>query len=293
MLVEVDEKSGFCFGVQNAVEIAEESLAKGEKVYSLGQIVHNDIEVERLYSLGLEPIDHERFSKLHDCKVLIRAHGEPPETYLLAERNNITIIEATCPIVKKLQSRIREKWVETRTRGGQVVLFGKAGHAEVIGLLGQTENEAIITSGVENLDQIDFTKDIHLFSQTTMSTSDYLELIEKIRTRMAEAGIDNPANHIHVYRTICGQVSNRQPGLRAFSRKHDIIIFVSGKESSNGKILFSICKSENTNSWFVSSPDEIKREWFAGMKSAGICGATSTPKWLIDNVKELILSFNY
>lgn len=293
MLVEIDEKSGFCFGVQNAVEIAEAALAKGEKVYSLGQIVHNDIEVERLYALGLEPIDHERFSNLHDCKVLIRAHGEPPETYILAERNNITIIEATCPIVKKLQSRIREKWLETRIRGGQVVIFGKAGHAEVIGLLGQTGNEAILTSGTENLEKIDFTKDIHLFSQTTMSTSDYFNLIETIRSGMLQKGITDPANHLHVYRTICGQVSNRQPGLRAFARKHDIIIFVSGRESSNGKILFSICKSENSNSWFVSSPDEIKREWFAGMKSAGICGATSTPKWLIDNVRELILSFKF
>jgi 4-hydroxy-3-methylbut-2-enyl diphosphate reductase len=293
MLVEVDEKSGFCFGVQNAVEIAEASLAKGEKVYSLGQIVHNDIEVERLYSLGLEPIDHERFNELHDCKVLIRAHGEPPETYIVAEKNNITIIEATCPIVKKLQSRIREKWLLAKESSGQVVIFGKAGHAEVIGLMGQTGDEAILISGADNLEKIDFTKDIHLFSQTTMSTSDYFELIETIRSEMLRNGISDPANHLHVYRTICGQVSNRQPGLREFSRKHDIIIFVSGRESSNGKILFSICKSENNNSWFVSSPNEIRKEWFVGMKSAGICGATSTPKWLIDNVREHILSFNF
>jgi len=293
MQVEIDEKSGFCFGVQNAVEIAEDSLGNGEKVYSLGQIVHNDIEVERLYAMGLEPIDHERFSKLHDCKVLIRAHGEPPETYQLAEKNNITIIEATCPIVKKLQSRIREKWMQAREAGGQVVIFGKAGHAEVIGLLGQTNNEAIVTSGLEDLGKIDFTKDIHLFSQTTMSTSDYFNLIETIRSGMLENGITDPANHLHVYRTICGQVSNRQPGLRSFSRKHDIIIFVSGRESSNGKILFSICKSENINSWFVSTPEEIKKEWFEGMSSAGICGATSTPKWLIEEVRDLILSFNF
>jgi 4-hydroxy-3-methylbut-2-en-1-yl diphosphate reductase len=291
MLVEVDEKSGFCFGVQNAVEIAEESLAKGEKVYSLGQIVHNDIEVERLYALGLEPIDHDRFRILHDCKVLIRAHGEPPETYQLADKNNITIIEATCPIVKKLQSRVREKWLQSKKNGGQVVIFGKAGHAEVIGLLGQTSNNAILTSGSENLENIDYTKDIHLFSQTTMSTSDYTRLIENLRKKMVEHGVSDPENHLHVYRTICGQVSNRQPGLRAFSRKHDIIVFVSGKESSNGKILYSICKSENNNSWFVSSPDEIQKEWFKGMKSAGICGATSTPKWLIDKVREKILSF--
>jgi 4-hydroxy-3-methylbut-2-en-1-yl diphosphate reductase len=291
MLVEIDEKSGFCFGVQNAVEIAGKSLANGEKVYSLGQIVHNDLEVERLYALGLEPIDHERFRKLHDCKVLIRAHGEPPETYQLAEKNNITIIEATCPIVKKLQSRVRDKWLQTKANGGQVVIFGKAGHAEVIGLLGQTGNNAILTSGKENLEMIDYTKDIHLFSQTTMSTSDYTSLIETLRQKMIEHGVSDPANHLHVYRTICGQVSNRQPGLKTFARKHDIIIFVSGKESSNGKILFSICKNENNNSWFVSSPDEIKKEWFKGMRTAGICGATSTPKWLIDKVRETIISF--
>jgi 4-hydroxy-3-methylbut-2-enyl diphosphate reductase len=291
MLVEVDERSGFCFGVQNAVEIAEEALARGEKVFSLGPIVHNDIEVERLLSLGLETVDHDQYAGLKDCKVLIRAHGEPPETYYIAEKNNITIIEATCPIVKKLQSRIKNTWLDTVAKGGQVVIFGKAGHAEVIGLMGQTKNRAILTNGEENLEQIDYSEEIHLFSQTTMSNSDYKMLAEKIRIKMSVHGVRDPDKQLHINKTICGQVSNRQPGLKSFSRKHDIIIFVSGRESSNGKMLFSICRSENSNSWFVSTPEEIKREWFKGMKSAGICGATSTPKWLIDKVRDAILSF--
>ena len=291
MEVEVDERSGFCFGVQNAVEIAEEALLRGEKVFSLGPIVHNDIEVERLKSMGLETVNHDQYAGLRDCKVLIRAHGEPPETYYIAEKNNITIIEATCPIVKKLQSRIKHTWIDTAAKGGQVVIFGKAGHAEVIGLMGQTKNRAILTNGEENLDKIDYTKEIHLFSQTTMSNSDYKILAEKIRIKMKELGFEDPDEHLHINRTICGQVSNRQPGLKNFARKHEIIIFVSGRESSNGKMLFSICKSENSNSWFVSSPEEIKKEWFTGMKSAGICGATSTPKWLIDKARDTILSF--
>jgi 4-hydroxy-3-methylbut-2-enyl diphosphate reductase len=291
MVVDVDERSGFCFGVQNAVEIAEEFLAKGEKVFSLGQIVHNDIEVERLFKMGLESINHDQFRKLKNCKVLIRAHGEPPETYYVAEKNNITIIEATCPIVKKLQSKIKETWIETRKKGGQVVIFGKAGHAEVVGLIGQTNNETILTDGKENLDKIDYKKELHLFSQTTMSVSDYKQLAETIRLRMRENGIESPEKYLHVNNTICGQVSNRQPGLKAFARKHDIVIFVSGKESSNGKMLYSICKSENPETFFISSPDDLKREWFKGKKSVGICGATSTPKWLIDSIRDLIYTF--
>jgi 4-hydroxy-3-methylbut-2-en-1-yl diphosphate reductase len=291
MVVEIDERSGFCFGVQNAVEIAEEALAKGEKVFSLGPIVHNDIEVERLFGMGLESIDHDQFRNLNNCKVLIRAHGEPPETYYSAEKNNITIIEATCPIVKKLQSRIKDTWIETKKKGGQVVILGKAGHAEVVGLLGQTNDEAILTNGIANLDKIDYNKDVHLFSQTTMSVSDYKLLAETIRLRMKENGIGDPERHLHVNNTICGQVSNRQPGLKKFVRNHDIVIFVSGKESSNGKMLYSICKSENPETFFISSTDDLKKEWFKGKKSVGICGATSTPKWLIDNIRDIILTF--
>lgn len=290
MKVEVDERSGFCFGVKNAVEVAEEALSEGEKVFSLGPIVHNDIEVERLTGLGLVTINHDEFKKLKNCKVLIRAHGEPPETYEIARQNNNTIIEATCPIVKRLQSKIRDIWTETKKIGGQVIIFGKAGHAEVVGLLGQTDNEAILINGKEDLNKINFSSEVHLFSQTTMSVKEYNDLVVTMRLKMKEQGISDPELHLHKHNTICGQVSNRQPRLKAFAEKHDIIIFVSGKESSNGKILFNVCKDENPNSWFVSSPDEIKPEWFLNIKSVGICGATSTPKWLIDKIKDTILS---
>lgn len=292
MVVEIDDKSGFCFGVQNAVEIAEEALREGEKVCSLGQIVHNDLEVDRLVKLGLKTISYDQFRNLKNCKVLIRAHGEPPETYLIAQKNNITIIEATCPIVKKLQSRIEKTWATTRHRGEQVVIFGKAGHAEVIGLLGQTENMAILTNGVDNLDKIDYTRDIHLYSQTTMSKSDYRNLAELLKKKMNDAGVTDPGNHLHINNTICGQVSNRQPALTAFSRKHDIIVFVSGRESSNGRILFDVCKGVNSNSYFISSPEEISGDWFKGQDSVGICGATSTPRWLIEKVRDTVLSFS-
>jgi 4-hydroxy-3-methylbut-2-en-1-yl diphosphate reductase len=290
MLIEVDERSGFCFGVRNAVEIAEEALARGEKVFSLGPIVHNDIEVERLSALGLVSVNHEEFKKLRNCRVLIRAHGEPPETYEIARKNRITIIEATCPIVKRLQSRIRETWMEAKEHNGQVIIFGKAGHAEVVGLLGQTDNEAILVNGKEDLDNIHFQADVHLFSQTTMSVREYNDLAEAIIFKMKEQGIVNAEMHLKKNNTICGQVSNRQPRLKAFAKKHDVIIFVSGRESSNGKMLYNVCKNENPNTWFVSSPEEIKKEWFTNMKSIGICGATSTPKWLIDKIKDTIIS---
>jgi 4-hydroxy-3-methylbut-2-enyl diphosphate reductase len=290
MLVEVDERSGFCFGVRNAVEIAEEALAKGEKVFSLGPIVHNDIEVERLASLGLTSVNHDEFKQLKNCKVLIRAHGEPPETYEIADKNNITIIEATCPIVKRLQSRIKETWLKTKVSGGQVVIFGKAGHAEVVGLLGQTNNEAVLVKGKEDIGKIDFLRDVHLFSQTTMSVKEYNDLADSVLLKMKENGITDAEKHLNKNNTICGQVSNRQPRLKAFAKKHDVIIFVSGKESSNGKMLFNVCKNENPNAWFVSSPEEIKEEWFVNKSSVGICGATSTPKWLIDKIKDTILS---
>jgi 4-hydroxy-3-methylbut-2-enyl diphosphate reductase len=290
MIIDVDERSGFCFGVRNAVEIAGEALARGEKVFSLGPIVHNDIEVERLSALGLLSVNHEEFKKLRNCKVLIRAHGEPPETYEIAIKNNITIIEATCPIVKRLQSRIKKTWLVSKESGDQVVIFGKAGHAEVVGLLGQTDNEAILVNGKEDLYKINFSHDVYLFSQTTMSVREYNELAESIVLKMKEKGISNAEMHLHKNNTICGQVSNRQPRLKSFAKKHDVIVFVSGRESSNGKMLFNVCKNENPDTWFVSSPDEIKKEWFKNRNSVGICGATSTPKWLIDKIKDTILS---
>jgi 4-hydroxy-3-methylbut-2-enyl diphosphate reductase len=288
MVVEIDRKSGFCFGVQNAVEIAEEALLKGDKVFSLGSIVHNDKEVERLSSLGLVSVDHEEFNSLKNCKVMIRAHGEPPETYLIAAKNNITIIEATCPIVKRLQSKIKDTWEKNRDKRGQVVIFGKHGHAEVVGLLGQTENEGILVSGPDDIDKIDVTRPVWLFSQTTMSVKDYANFAGLIRSGMKEKGISEPDKLIHINNTICGQVSSREPHLKIFARKHDVIIFVSGKESSNGKMLYAVCKSINPETHFISSSDEISMTWFTGRKSVGVCGATSTPKWLIENVYDFI-----
>jgi 4-hydroxy-3-methylbut-2-en-1-yl diphosphate reductase len=288
MVVEIDRQSGFCFGVQNAVEIAEKTLLNGEVVFSLGPIVHNDKEVERLSSLGLVSVDHDQFRKLKNCKVLIRAHGEPPETYLIAEKNNITIIEATCPIVKRLQSKIKETWLSTKNGNGQVVIFGKPGHAEVVGLLGQINNEGILVSGPGDLHKIDISKPVFLFSQTTMSVNEYGNIADIIRGRMTENGIQDPDNNLIINKTICGQVSNREPHLKAFARKHDSIIFVSGKESSNGKMLYSVCKNINPDTHFVSSPEELDIEWFKGKSSVGICGATSTPKWLIEKIRDII-----
>lgn len=288
MEIEVDQKSGFCFGVQNAVEIAEKALLNGEQVFSLGPIVHNDMEMERLTALGLEPLNHEQFGHLKNCNVLIRAHGEPPSTYRIAAENNIRIIEATCPIVKKLQSRIKDTWLTSKDNGDQIVIFGKPGHAEVVGLLGQTNNEGILISGPGDIMKIDFKRRVHLFSQTTMGVREYNHLKELIIEGMRKAGIDDPENRLFVRNSICGQVSNREPHLIEFAGKHDVIIFVSGSESSNGRMLFNVCKNVNSDTYFVSSPDDIDPLWFKGKKSAGICGATSTPKWLIEKIRDFI-----
>ncbi|MCU0408160.1 MAG: 4-hydroxy-3-methylbut-2-enyl diphosphate reductase [Bacteroidales bacterium] len=288
MIVETDIKSGFCFGVQNAVEIAEKALLSGERVYSLGPIVHNDMEVRRLGSLGLVTIDNEQFKKLSNCKVLIRAHGEPPETYRQAEENNIEIIEATCPIVRRLQIRIRESWMRQKAAGGQLVIFGKPGHAEVRGLMGQIDNEGIIISSVSETSLIDPVRPVSLFSQTTMSRAEYAAIAADIQRRMKEAGVEDPDNLLDVHRTICGQVANREPHLREFASRHDVIIFVSGRESSNGKHLYNVCREVNPNTHFISSKEELDLSWFEGKKSAGICGATSTPGWLIMDISKAV-----
>jgi 4-hydroxy-3-methylbut-2-enyl diphosphate reductase len=288
MVVETDDRSGFCFGVKNAVEIAEKALAKGERVFSLGSIVHNDMEMERLSSLGLVTIAHEEFRKLRNCKVLIRAHGEPPETYQIAEQNGITIIEATCPIVKKLQARIRDTASARGNCNGQVVIFGKPGHAEVVGLLGQTDGKGILVSGPSDIDKIDFTKTICLYSQTTMSPKVYLKIARLVRERIVENGYGDPDKLLFVHRTICGQVSNREPHLKDFAGQHDVIIFVSGKESSNGKMLYSVCRSVNQRTHFISSVEDIKKEWFSKANTVGVCGATSTPGWLIEKVRDAV-----
>lgn len=292
MIVETDRYSGFCFGVQNAVEIAEKSLLHGEKVFSLGPIVHNDKEVERLATLGLVSVNQEEFSKLKNCKVLIRAHGEPPETYFTAEKNNIEIIEATCPIVRRLQSKIRQTWMKTREGNGQVLIFGKPGHAEVVGLLGQINNEGILVSSQGDIDKIDIKPPVHLFSQTTMSVREYANFADALRSRMIKEGIAEIEKNLIVNKTTCGQVSNREPHLKEFAEMHDVIIFVSGRESSNGKMLYSVCRNVNQNTFFISSPEEIDSSWFAGKNSVGICGATSTPKWLIEKTRDIIIGMS-
>lgn len=288
MLVEIDNRSGFCFGVQNAVEIAEKALIQGEKVFSLGPIVHNDKEIERLSSMGMVTINHEQFRQLKDCNVLVRAHGEPPETYLTAEKNGIRIIEATCPIVKNLQSRIKKTWEDSKKDNMQIVIYGKSGHAEVIGLLGQTNNEGILISGPADINKIDVSHPVALFSQTTMELKEFRNIRELIHSKMKNHGVLDPAKSFKIYNTVCGQVSGRESNLRVFAGRHDIIIFVSGKESSNGRMLYAVCKSINPDSYFISSAEEIDNSWFAGKMSAGICGATSTPKWLIEQIREII-----
>lgn len=287
MNIEVEPRSGFCFGVENAISIAEQALLKGETVYSLGSIVHNEQEVERLSRLGLVTIDHEKFRQLKNCRVLIRAHGEPPSTYITAAENNIEIIEATCPIVKRLQERIHKAGSETGSNMSQIVIFGKQGHAEVIGLLGQTGGKGILLSDTSDIERIDFSRPVILYSQTTSSREKYHEVYLAIASRYKMLGKD-PDTMITLHKTICGQVANREPALLKFAASHDLIIFVSGKESSNGKMLFEACRSVNRDSHMISTPAEIEREWFKGKRSVGISGATSTPKWLIHDTRNRI-----
>ncbi|MGB8359253.1 MAG: 4-hydroxy-3-methylbut-2-enyl diphosphate reductase [Bacteroidales bacterium] len=288
MKVDIEPGSGFCFGVENAVRIAEEALRAGEKIFCLGEIVHNDLEVDRLKGLGLITISHEDFARLRDCKVLIRAHGEPPSTYETARKNNITIIEATCPIVHSLQEKIRLVLESARKVDGQIVIFGKQGHAEVIGLLGAAEEKGLLVTGLDDLHKIDFTRRVWLFAQTTKNKSEYDLIIESIRRNQEKANPSHPDNFLKVYNSICGQVSGREPKLRIFARQHDVIIFVSGKNSSNGHMLYEVCLNENNRTHFISHPDEINPEWFINAGNAGICGATSTPRWLIHKVAEAI-----
>jgi 4-hydroxy-3-methylbut-2-en-1-yl diphosphate reductase len=286
MIVNIDENSGFCFGVVNAIKKAEEELDKTGFLYCLGDIVHNNAEVGRLKNKGLQIIDYDQFKKLKNCKVLIRAHGEPPDTYEIAKKNNIHLIDASCKVVLKLQNRISNSF-KNMDKGGQLVIFGKEGHAEVNGLVGQTNNKAIIVRKSEDLNKIDFSKPVSLFSQTTMSISEFRRISEEIRQGMIKArGTQNVP--LTINDTICGQVSNRAPHLQKFAARHDVILFVCGNESSNGKVLYDICKSVNKNSYIISDKTEINKEWITSVKSVGICGATSTPKWLMEEVAKFI-----
>lgn len=286
--IEIDEHSGFCFGVVTAIKKAEEELSKGGVLYCLGDIVHNGSEVKRLEEAGLVTIDHEQFAKLHDVKVLLRAHGEPPATYEMAKRNNITLIDATCPVVLMLQKRIKTEY-DTEGDKSRIVIFGKKGHAEVNGLVGQTDNKAIVIESPSEVSKVGLDKDISLFSQTTKPLDEYNEVAESLREGLKQNG----GYSLKFNDTICRQVANRIPNIFNFAKVHDLIIFVSGKKSSNGKSLFAECHRANERSYFISSADELEAVWFADdVKSIGVCGATSTPKWLMekvaDRIKEII-----
>ena len=286
MKITIDTYSGFCFGVVYAIEMAESILKNEGSLYCLGDIVHNNKEVERLNALGLKIIDHNDLHDLKDCKVLIRAHGEPPSTYELALKNNIQLLDASCPVVLKLQHQIKGGYEEIKQIDGQVIIFGKQGHAEVVGLLGQTNNNAIVVASYEDLEKIDFNKSIYIYSQTTKSPKAYQEITLEIEKRVKMSTNTN-IKYI-VNDTLCRQVSGREPQLKQFSTLNDVVIFVSGKKSSNGKMLYESCKNENQNSYFISDIDELNPSWFLGVNSVGICGATSTPRWLMESVQKAI-----
>ena len=280
--IEIDKGSGFCFGVTTAIQKAEEELAAGKTLYCLGDIVHNGMECERLKKLGLVTINHEEMSRLHGVKVLLRAHGEPPSTYELARENDIEIIDATCPVVLQLQRRIKRQY--DACPEAQIVIFGKPGHAEVLGLVGQTESKAIVIANVEEVKRLDFTRDIYLYSQTTKSLDEFHRIIEYIQEHIS------PDATFKSFDTICRQVANRMPNISAFASRHDLVLFVCGRKSSNGKVLFNECKSVNPNSHLIEGPEEIKKEWLEGVNTIGICGATSTPKWLMEQCRDAIIS---
>jgi len=286
--IEIDKKSGFCFGVVNAITKAEEELAKGETLYCLGDIVHNGQEVERLTRMGLITIDHEQFALLHDAKVLLRAHGEPPKTYDIAKENNLTLIDASCPVVLKLQNRIKRAYQNAPTPDTQIVIYGEKGHAEVNGLVGQTDEKAIVIESEADLDKLDFSRKIQLFSQTTKSLEGFNELVITLSKK-----VQNNDN-FEFFDTICRQVANRIPNITTFAMQNDIIIFVSGKKSSNGKVLYQHSKKINPNTYLVTEANEVTELNLDLTKQIGICGATSTPRWLMeevaDKLKEMSLS---
>lgn len=285
--VEIDKSSGFCFGVVTAIESAERELANSDRLYCLGDIVHNSLEVERLEKMGLRTIEHEEFGQLKGEKVLLRAHGEPPSTYEIARRNGIQIVDATCPVVLRLQRKIHKCYEEKiQGSGAQLVIYGKKGHAEVNGLVGQTEGNAIVIERKEDLDRLDFLRPIYLFSQTTKSLDGFQAIVAEIKSRMAEDIV------FEYYDTICRQVANRLPNIKAFASNHDWVYFVAGKKSSNGKMLFEECRKANPNTYFISEANEIDSPLPEHVKKVGVCGATSTPKWLMEEVAERIKSVN-
>lgn len=288
MVVTIDKNSGYCFGVEFAIKMAEDEMEHSEKLYCLGDIVHNDMEVRRLSKKGLVVIDREQLGQLTDCKVLIRAHGEPPETYKTAIENNIELIDASCPVVLKLQNRVKNAFDKMEREEGQIVIYGKKGHAEVIGLTGQTLEKAIVVMEESDLDKIDFSRPVTLFSQTTKSTKGFYEISGKIEERIKASKGELTELDYNANDSICRQVSNREPQLQRFSKENDVILFVSGKKSSNGKALYQVCLRENPRSFFIENQTELDMEWFSREDKVGICGATSTPMWLMEQVKEYL-----
>jgi 4-hydroxy-3-methylbut-2-enyl diphosphate reductase len=279
--IEIDNGSGFCFGVTTAIKKAEEELEKGSTLYCLGDIVHNGMECERLRKLGLVTINHEELRQLHNVKVLLRAHGEPPETYELARRNNIEIIDATCPVVLQLQKKIKKQY---EVNGASIVIFGKRGHAEVLGLVGQTQGDAIVIETFDEVTKLDFSRDIYLYSQTTKSLDEFHRIIDYIQSHIAPGAI------FKSFDTICRSVANRMPNISQFAARHDLILFVCGRKSSNGKVLFNECLRVNPRTHLIEGPEEIQSKWLEGIETIGICGATSTPKWLMEQCQDALLA---
>ena len=290
MQIEIDNGSGFCFGVTTAIKKAEEELAQGETLYCLGDIVHNGMECERLRQMGLVTINHDGMRDLHGVKVLLRAHGEPPATYELARQNNIEIIDATCPVVLKLQKRIKEQYDEnlkpqTSNLKPQIVIFGKKGHAEVLGLVGQTQSSAIVIENFDEVTKLDFSQDIYLYSQTTKSLDEFHRIVAYIQAHIS------PQAKFQSFDTICRSVANRMPNISQFAARHDLILFVCGKKSSNGKVLYNECLRVNPNTHQIEGPEEINADWLKDIQTVGICGATSTPKWLMEQCRDELLRF--
>ena len=275
LTIEIDPRSGFCNGVVRAIRQAENYLDYNNRLYSLGAIVHNTEELERLKKKGLEILSLEDVAQLHNDVILVRAHGEPPSTYALARENGLQVIDCTCPVVLKLQERVRETWQRLRPQGGLVLIFGKKGHAEVNGLVGQTDGEAVVIGSVEEASRLDFTHPVALFSQTTKDPLEFARIAEYVRSRRPDA---------EVYDTICHQVIRRHKSLVEFARNHSVILFVSGQESSNGKVLFKLCHSVNNRSRLIENASQIDLSWFRDGDTVGICGATSTPKWQLEEI---------
>lgn len=279
MKIEIDQGSGFCFGVTRAIGKAEEELAKEERLYCLGDIVHNGKECDRLQQMGLVTINHDQMRNIHDAKVLLRAHGEPPSTYALARQHSINLIDATCPVVLHLQERIKKEYDADSEHKKQIVIFGKNGHAEVLGLVGQTEETAIIIESADDVRKLDFNRDICLYSQTTKPLDEFRKIVDYVQQHIS------PEATFTYYDTICRQVANRMPNIRSFALRHDAVLFVCGKKSSNGRVLFNECREANPRSYMIDTASEIDVRWLQGCESIGICGATSTPKWLMEECK--------